>query len=204
VGEEAKAKDVEVEQGDAQVPDEVARREGLDQAAGTRVPPDALLVVHGLALLVGEHDPQGQGVDQQGLDERDDVGVPVGLLGAVVGRVELGEEAGREHGRDDDLDEGVEQGGADDLVDVQRQGGHGEPLGQGLDGLAQRRDGRNRERVAHGVGVLASVCMLWGMWSDRERELASSAMVLIINVKGRTWSSVDGVGQLAQAPGGSS
>ncbi len=157
VGQEADAKDVKVEDGDAQVPDKVARCEGLDQAAAASVAPDALLLVHGTALLVGEHDPQGQAVDQQGLEERNDVGVPVGLLGAVVGRVELREQASREHGRDDNLDEGVEEGRTDDLVDVQGEGRHAEQIGQGLDGPAQRRDGRERERIAHVGGVAGAV-----------------------------------------------
>lgn len=57
MGEQAEPEDIEVQQRDAQVPDKVAAGQSLDHARGTRVSPDALLKVHGRALLVGVHNP---------------------------------------------------------------------------------------------------------------------------------------------------
>lgn len=157
VGEQAEPEDIKVQQGDAQVPDEIAAGKRLDHARRAGIPPNPLLKVHVLALFVDKHGPQGEAIDQHALDERDDVGVPVGLLGAAVLRVVLGEEEVGDKGRDGNMDEGVEGGGAEDLVDVQRQGGKREQLGQGLDGLAQRLDRREGERIAHLVVIHGSV-----------------------------------------------
>lgn len=57
VSEQAEPEDIKVQQSDAQVPDEVAAGQSLDHARGTGVSPDALLKVHGRALLVGVHNP---------------------------------------------------------------------------------------------------------------------------------------------------
>ena len=160
MGEQAEPEDIKVQQGDAQVPDKIAAGQSLDHARRTGIPPNPLLKVHALALLVDKHGPQGEAIDQHALDERHDVGVPVGLLGAAVVWVVLGEEEVGEERRDGDMDEGVEGGGAEDLVDVQRQGGKREQLGQGLDGLAQRRNRREGERIAHLVVIRGSVVLL--------------------------------------------
>jgi hypothetical protein len=136
MSQQPKTKDIQVQQGDAEIPDEITHRKSLNQAASAGITPNALLIVHGLALLVESHNPQRQGVDENALDERDDVGVPVGLLRAVVARVELREQPVREHRRHDNLGEGVEEGGGKHLVDVQGESWHGQPLGERLDRLA--------------------------------------------------------------------
>jgi hypothetical protein len=149
VCEQAQPKGIQVQQGDAHVPEEVARGKRLHNPTAARVAPDALFVVHAAALLVRKHNPEGDAIDDQALDERDDVGVPVGFLCAVMARIVLGKQLVGEHGRDDGLDEGVEEGGADDFVDVQGQSRHREALSVRLDSLAQCRDRREGERIAH-------------------------------------------------------
>lgn len=118
MGEETKAKDVDVEEGCDQVPEKVSRCHGLDEADGTVIAPYPFLPVHGLALLVRPHYVEGETVDQCALYERHDMGIPVGFLAARVPRVVLRREPVGENGRHDEVDEGVEEGGAEDLVDV--------------------------------------------------------------------------------------
>jgi len=133
VSEKTETKDIQVKEGDSQVPDEVPAGEGLDHAAQARVAPDSLFEIHVLALLVDEHGPEGEAIDEEGLGEGDDMGVPVCFLCAVVLGVVLGkEEIGQQRG-DDGVDNGVEGGGADNFVNVKRQGWKGETLGEGLD-----------------------------------------------------------------------
>lgn len=126
MGQQTETKDVKVNQGGDQVPDKVAAGHGLDHARGARVAPYPLLKVGLGALLIDKNDPEGEGVDQGALDERDDVGVPVGLLAPRVLGVVLGEEEVRDDRRDDHLDEGVEERGADHLVHVEGQRREGE------------------------------------------------------------------------------
>jgi len=152
MSEQAQAKDVDVQGRHEQVPDEVSRRHTLDEAAGPSVPPDALLPVHGLALLVDGHDPERHGVDEDALHQGHDVRVPVRLLRAVMGRVVPGEEPGRQHRRHDRLDEGVEQGEPHHFMDMERQCCEAVLVCPRLYRLAERRDRRDREWISHGVG----------------------------------------------------
>lgn len=76
--------------------------------------------------------------------------VPVGLLGARVLRIVLGEKEVGQHGRNDDVDKGVEGGGANDFVDMERQGREGQTVGPWLAGLGQSRNRGEREGIPHG------------------------------------------------------
>lgn len=157
VGQEAEAKDVEEAQGRDKVPQEVAGGHGLDEARGAVVGPDALLPVHLAALVIVPHDVEGQEVDKGALDDGHDVRVPVDLFRPRVPRVVAREPPCRHDGRHDEVDEGVEERGREHLVDVQRQRVHAEAVGPWLDGRAERRDGRKRERIPHGFRL--SVCV---------------------------------------------
>lgn len=75
--------------------------------------------------------------------------VPVGLLGARVLGVVLGEEEVGHQGRDDDVDEGVEGGGANDFVDMERQGREGQTISPRLAGFGQSRNRGEREGIPH-------------------------------------------------------
>lgn len=153
VSQQANAKDIQVADGDTEVPYEVAGGQRLHQAASTGVAPDAALPVHGLALLVGEHDPQSDDVDQDTLEERDNVGVPAGSFAPVRRVVGAGILAGDPR-RDHQVDEGVEEGGGDDFVDVLGQHGHLVLVRVWLNPLAESGYRGYEEGVLHGCGGL--------------------------------------------------
>ena len=160
VGKHAVAKEVDIANGNGQVPEEVARRQALDHAAAARVAPDALLPVHVLALLVDEHDPEGEDVDDAALEQRDHVDVPAeapltGELGIADG-----ENGAREDRAEVEVDEGVEGEGEQHFVDVQRQGGEVVAVGEGLDGAGEPRDGRDGEGIEHGCGCVRCAALL--------------------------------------------
>lgn len=87
VGKQTQPKDIQVENGHQQIPDKVTAGHSLDHARGAGIPPDALLEVGIPALIIDEDDPQREAIDQGALDQRDDVGVPVDLLGPGLGVV---------------------------------------------------------------------------------------------------------------------
>lgn len=95
----------EVHRADDEIIYEIPHGHGSHQSAATRVPVDALAGIHGLALLVGKHDPQGQGVDGDALNERDNMNVPVELGALVQLRVVTGEEDRGEAWRQHRVDE---------------------------------------------------------------------------------------------------
>ena len=72
-----------------------------------------------LPLLIEPDDVQTDPVDDDGLDERDDVDVPVEFGAAGEARVGVGCEAGGEERGDDGAGEGVEGGGEENLVGVE-------------------------------------------------------------------------------------
>lgn len=92
----ADAEHAEVHRADDEIIDEVSHGHGSHQSAATCISVDALAGGHGLAFLVGEHDPQGQDADGDALDQRDNVDVPV-ELGALI---EMGIVAGEEDRRE--------------------------------------------------------------------------------------------------------
>lgn len=84
--------------------------------------------------------------------------VPIGLLGARVLGVVLGEEEVGQHRRDDDVDEGVEGGGANDFMDMKRESREGQTVSPWLTGLGQSRNRWEREGIPHVDGdALAAV-----------------------------------------------
>lgn len=158
VGQHTETKNIHVGGGNAKVPEEIAASEGLDHGGAPRVAPEALLLVHLLALLIGVHDPQGQGADGGALHEGHDVDVPVQLLGLGQGGILAGEDARREPGRHDAPHELVEARYYDDLMDVQRQGGQVEIVGPRLHGVAEGGNGRYRKGVLHFLGEVRFFC----------------------------------------------
>lgn len=72
-------KDTEMSCTNDQIPEEVACRESLNKPAGTGVPVHAFhgAVPHVVALLICEHYPQRQRVDEARLDERNNMYVPI-------------------------------------------------------------------------------------------------------------------------------
>ena len=74
------------------VPEEVTRRETLHQPCRARIPPDPTSPVGIPPLLVPPDDPQGDGVDEYRLDERDGMDVPIDLGATVEVGVSVGEE----------------------------------------------------------------------------------------------------------------
>lgn len=152
MNEDAKAEYVDEKEGGDEVPDEVSRCKGLDHAASTGISPYAPLPVHGLALLVSVHAPQRQDVDEGALEQRDDMCVPARPFPSV-GRILLGRVLHREPWRDDEVDEGVHEGSEENLVYVLGQHSEMEPLREGPDPFAERRDGRYEEGILHDYGA---------------------------------------------------
>lgn len=135
VGQSTEAKDVKVHTGHDEIPEKVTRRQGLDHRRALRVGPHSLLPAHAPPLLVVQHDPDGEAVDEQALHHGHDVGVPIDAPPAGEAVVRLGGEVvGYERGYGPE-DDGVEQRGAEDLVDVPWQGGQVEGVGPRLGGL---------------------------------------------------------------------
>lgn len=133
--------------GDHEIPQEVASRQALDHASSAGVAPDSLFPGHVLAVLIREHDPEGQDADHDTLEERDHMDVPVDLairrqLGVLDGEDDRGDPWS-----DDNVDKSVAQEGDQDLMDVQRQGGQGQIVGKGLNGFAQPFLARNGEGI---------------------------------------------------------
>lgn len=73
MNEDADTEHIDETDGNNEVPDEIPRYEGLDHAAGTGIAPYARLPVEGLALLIGEHTPKGEDVDEGALEQRNDM-----------------------------------------------------------------------------------------------------------------------------------
>lgn len=149
MGEDAEAKYIDEKEGRDEVPDEVSRCKGLNHAASTGISPYALLPVHRLALLIGEHAPQRQDVDESALEQRDDMCIPARPL-SPVGGVLLGSVLHRKPWRYDEVDEEVHQGSEDNLVYMLRQHGEIESFSEGPHPFAEGRNGRYKEGVLHG------------------------------------------------------
>lgn len=111
--------------------------------------------VHTLALLVGEHNPQGDDVDEDTLEEGDNVRVPAGSFARVGWVVCEGPFSGGP-GRNNEVDERVEKGGGDDFVDVQRQHSHLVLVCVWLNPLAESGYRGYEEGVLHGCGCLCA------------------------------------------------
>jgi len=150
MGQGAEAEDIEVQAGDEEIPYEVAGGQSLNHARSARVSPHALLPVHGAALVVDEHDPDGETVDEDALEHGDDVGVPVETpLARQLGIVARSKGAG-DDGRERPEDDRVEESGGEDLVDVQRERGEAEALAPWLGPVDEPRNWRDEEGVLHG------------------------------------------------------
>lgn len=149
MSQKADAEDLDVAQADIQIPHKVAAGKCHYQAAGAGISPHTTLPVHLRALIVGDADPEGQGVNKSRLEERDNVDIPVDAGALVELRVDGREQACRQPGRDDGVCHMVEQHGKQQLVDVQRQSLEGHVVGEGLDGLLQGRGGLEREGIEH-------------------------------------------------------
>lgn len=151
--EHTPAEDVHISRAHVQIPQEVAQRLALEQAAHAIIAPDSLLPVvraaPGLALLVEEDDIQAERVDQAALHERDDVDIPADSGALAELRVRLGAQAGGEDGRDDVSDERVQRKGEEDLVRVQRQSRQAEEVADLLEDGLQRGGRLDGIRVEH-------------------------------------------------------
>ena len=79
MGKHSKTKESDILECNDQVPEEVTSCHSLYHACCTSISPDALLPVHPLSVLIKEHHPQGEGVDQQTLAEGHHMDVPVNL-----------------------------------------------------------------------------------------------------------------------------
>jgi len=136
VRQHAPAEDVHPPRAHDKIPQEVSKPKTLAQSAQPRVSPKALLPAllgaPRLAVIVGEDDVEGEGADDDGLEEADDVHIPANAGAVAEGAVVLGDigHARAEEGRDDDADEGVKGEGKEDLVRVDGQAGKRELLRQ--------------------------------------------------------------------------
>ena len=156
VREHAPTKNVHISRAHVQIPEEVAQRLALKQAAHTVISPDPLLPVvraaPGLALLVEEDHVQTQGVYHAALHERDNVHVPADARALGEFGIDVREQAGGDEGRDDVGDEGVHAEREEDLMSVEWQRRQTKDVGDLLYGCLQccrRLDG---VRVEHGGG----------------------------------------------------
>lgn len=75
----ADAKHAHVHNTDNQIIYKVSHGQGLNETTGTCISEDSLTGCHGAALLVGIHDPQGGGINDNALNKRDNMDIPVQL-----------------------------------------------------------------------------------------------------------------------------
>lgn len=99
-----------------QVVDEVSDAKGLDQATGTSISENALCGGHGPALLIDVHNPQRGGIDDDALNERDDMDIPVQLGAAAQLGIGLRKEDRRQPRRDERVDDLVKDKGENDFM----------------------------------------------------------------------------------------
>ena len=79
MGEHAESEHVDMLQCDHQVPEEVSGCHALNHSSRSSVAPNPFLPAHILALLIYEHNPQGEEVNRCALHQRYDVHIPVDL-----------------------------------------------------------------------------------------------------------------------------
>lgn len=116
--EHADSKHPNIDRADDQVVDKVSGRESSHHATNAGVSINAFTDIHRFPLFIGEHSPQGQGIDEGALHQRHNMHIPVQLcppieLGVVPGEEERGQPRG-----DDEMDELVHNKREQDLVDV--------------------------------------------------------------------------------------
>lgn len=117
---------------DAEIPHEIPRRERLQQATRARIPPYPSRPVHVPALVVEDDHVQRERADDDALEQRHDVHVPVDCCAFVEVGVGCRTEERGEAGGDPDVDDGVEGYCEEDLVDVEGESWEGEVRGQRL------------------------------------------------------------------------
>lgn len=149
MSEHAQAEDIHVGNCDEEIPEEVTSRQGLNHGDSTRVAIDTLLLIHVPAFVIGEHDPEREGIDGSTLDKRDHMDIPVQFLCPRQAVVLDRNHQVRDHRGNDDMNKVVDGGHNEDLVDVKRQGRERKVVGQRLHRLGQGRYRRNGKRVLH-------------------------------------------------------
>lgn len=87
------SKDVQVYRTDDQIVDEVSGCQCLYQTAASCISVHSFPRIHGLPLLVGEHDPESYHIDQYALHQRDDMNIPIQLGPGIELRIDAGKEA---------------------------------------------------------------------------------------------------------------
>lgn len=88
--EHSYAKYLHIDSADDQIVHKVSRRKSQDEPASTGISIHTLRRGHRFPLLVCEHHPEGEGVDQGALDQRNDMDVPVELGTAIEIIIEAG------------------------------------------------------------------------------------------------------------------
>lgn len=141
--------DVHVPRGDDEIPQEVASSKALDHTACASVSPYALLPGHVLPVIVNEHDPECNGVDEAALDKRHDMRVPADLPSVRELGIDVREEDGGEDGRNRIVDDSVQKAAGQDFMYVEGQRREAEEVGDGLDGVLDPWDRLYGERVLH-------------------------------------------------------
>ena len=101
-----------------QVPQEITSRKTLNHPSRASVPPNPLLPSHPLPLLISEHDPQRSYGDEDGLEQRDDMDIPVEFGSRVELGVGSGEETSRDVWREVRVDQRVGERREEELVDM--------------------------------------------------------------------------------------
>lgn len=135
--QQANTEHIDMNDANNQVIDEVSNSKCLDQTASTCVAEDTLTSRHLAALGISEHDPQRSDVDQNTLDQRNDMNIPVELGPGIQLGVVLREEDRRQPWRQERVDELVKGEGDNNFMDVVREGWAAQREGIGLDQVPQ-------------------------------------------------------------------
>lgn len=115
---EPQTEDLEVHGADHQVPEEISDTKGLSKANGSGVPIYSLDCVHTFSLFVEDDNPERQGVDNERLDQRYDMDIPVDTSASVELRIMVRKQACGYGGRGNRLDKLVQGDGKEDFMNM--------------------------------------------------------------------------------------
>lgn len=96
VSQGANAEDIQVHGSNAEVPNEITNSHGLKQSWRSRISPNATFSIHGTAFLIYPLDPQSESIDEDALDHRNDMSIPVeSFIAGKLGVVLWGDKSGK-------------------------------------------------------------------------------------------------------------
>lgn len=116
--EQPDAKHAHMHNANNQVIDKIPNGQSLNETTGTCVPENSLAGGHGAALFIKEHDPQGGHTDDNALNKRDNMNIPVQLCPRCELVIRTSKEDWRKQRRENSVDEQVEDKCSYHLMDM--------------------------------------------------------------------------------------